>query len=141
MKAGEGPTARITRVKALLVSPNPEMRELMGLAVAGISRALGKPLEFLEAGDGERGLRVAWRERPDVVVADEIASRAGAFAMAKDLRGQSEPFPGVIVILLDRPHDGWLAEWSGADAWFVKPFDPFELARTVVELLGQRETV
>src|SRR5919201_1533649 len=103
-----GPTARISRVKVLLVSPNPDTRELMGLAVAGISRALGEGIDFLEAENGERGLTLAWRERPEVVVAEEIASRAGAFAMAKDLRGQSQPIPGVIVILLDRPHDSWL---------------------------------
>jgi DNA-binding response OmpR family regulator len=128
-------------VKVLLVSPSASARELMGLAVAGISRKLGRPLEFLEASNGERGLKVAWREMPDVVVADEIASRAGAFALARDLRGQHEPFPGVIVILLDRPHDAWLAKWSGADAWFVKPADPFELAKRVVELLETRERV
>jgi DNA-binding response OmpR family regulator len=110
----------------------------MGLAVAGISRRLGASLEFLEADNGERGIKLAWRERPDVVVADEIASRAGAFALAKDLRGQAEPFDGVIVILLDRPQDAWLAKWSGADAWFVKPVDPFELADRVVELLRAR---
>lgn len=110
----------------------------MGLAVAGISRRLGVPLEFLEAGDGERGIKIAWRERPEVVVADEIASRAGAFALARELRGQNEPFDGVIVILLDRPQDKWLAEWSGADAWFVKPVDPFELTDRVVELLRAR---
>lgn len=128
-------------MKALLVSPNSETRELMGLAVAGISRTLGRPLEFLEAADGDRALRVARRELPEVVIADEIASRAGAFAMAKDLRGQTEPFPGVIVILLDRHQDDWLARWSGADAWFVKPFDPFELASRVVELLREKERV
>jgi DNA-binding response OmpR family regulator len=125
-------------VKVLLVSPNPESRELMGLAVAGISRRVGKPLEFLEAGDGERGIRLAWRERPDVVVADEIASRAGAFALARDLRNHTPPHPAVIVILLDRSQDAWLARWSGADAWFVKPVDPFELAARVVELIRDR---
>ena len=50
------------------------------------------------------------------------------------------PVEGVIVILLDRPQDAWLAEWSGADAWFVKPFDPFELADRVVDLLREKET-
>ena len=125
-------------MKVLLVSPRPESRELMGLAVAGIGRKLGSEVELLEASNGERGLKLAWRERPDVVVADEIASRAGAFALARDLRGQQEPFPGVIVILLDRFHDSWLAEWSGADAWFVKPVDPFELAGRVVELIQTR---
>ena len=137
----EGGPDTIPAVKALLVSPDPNSRELFGLSVAGISRALGQPLEFLEASNGEQGIKLAWRELPDVVVADEIASRAGAFALAKDLRGQNEPFPGVIVILLDRPQDEWLAKWSGADAWFVKPFDPFEVSRRVVELLRQRETV
>jgi DNA-binding response OmpR family regulator len=127
-------------VKVLLVSPNAEARELMGLAVAGISRRLQERLQFLEAVNGEEGAAAAWRERPDVIVADEIASRAGAFALAKDLRGQMRPFDGVIVILLDRPQDAWLAEWSGADAWFVKPVDPFELADRVVDLVREKET-
>jgi DNA-binding response OmpR family regulator len=123
-------------VKVLLVSPDPRSRELMALAVAGIERRLGVPLEFLEASDGERGVRVAFRERPDAVVADEIASRAGAFALARDLRGATEPYPGVIVILLDRRQDAWLARWAGADAWFVKPVDAFDLADRLLELVG-----
>jgi CheY-like chemotaxis protein len=129
-------------VKVLLVSPDPESRELMALAVAGIERRLGAPLEFLEATDGERGTAVAFRERPDAVVADEIASRAGAFALAKDLRGAPEPYPGAIVILLDRRQDAWLADWAGADAWYVKPVDPFALADRLLELVstGQKET-
>lgn len=123
-------------VKVLLVSPDPRSRELMALAVAGIERRLGVPLEFLEASDGERGVRVAFRERPDAVVADEIASRAGAFALARDLRGAPEPYPGAIVILLDRRQDAWLARWAGADAWFVKPVDAFDLADRLLELVG-----
>ncbi len=123
-------------MKVLLVSPEPESRELMSLAVAGIERRLGTPLEFLEATNGERGVTVAFREQPDVVVADEIASRAGAFSLAKDLRGALEPYPGAIVILLERRQDAWLARWSGADAWFVKPVDPFELADRLLELVG-----
>jgi DNA-binding response OmpR family regulator len=71
-----------------------------------------------------------------VVVADEIASRAGGFAVALDLKGAVPPFPGIVVILLDRPQDRWLARWSGADAWFDKPVNPFELAETVAALLA-----
>jgi hypothetical protein len=36
-----------------------------------------------------------------------------------------------VIILLDRKVDEWLARWSGADAWFVKPIDPFALADAV----------
>jgi two-component system sensor histidine kinase ChiS len=127
------------RVKVLLVSADPRARELMRLAVAGIERRLGSRLEFLEARDGEVGLRLAWRESPDAIVADEIASRMGAFAMAKDLRGAERPYRGAIVILLDRRQDVWLAGWSGADAWFVKPVDPFELADRLLELVSAKE--
>ena len=126
-------------MKVLFVSQSPELRELMSVAVGNLGRRTGEPLEFAEETNGERGVVAAWRDRPDVVVADEIASRMGAFALAKDLRGATEPFPGAIVILLDRPHDAWLARWSGADAWFVKPIDPFALADRVLELVESKK--
>jgi len=126
-------------VKVLLVSPNPESRTLTRLAIANIERRLGERLEFIEASDGEEGRSKAWRERPDAVVADEIASRMGAFALARDLRGANEPYPGAIVILLERRQDEWLANWSGADAWFVIPVDPFELADRLLELLTAKD--
>ena len=111
----------------------------MRLAVSGIERRIGEPLDFIEAANGERGRDLVWRDAPDAVVADEIASRMGAFALAKDLRGAQRPYTGAIVILLDRPQDAWLAEWSGADAWFVKPIDPFELADRLVDLVTVKE--
>jgi DNA-binding response OmpR family regulator len=126
-------------VKVLLVSPDPRSRELMALVVASIERRLATRLEFVEASNGERGLALARRERPDVIVADEIASRAGAFALARDLRGATDPYPGVIMILLERKHDMWLARWSGADAWFVKPVDPFDVADRLVELVTRTD--
>ena len=125
----------------LLVSPDPRSRELTALAVRSIERALGTDLRFRAAKDGELGIRAARRDRPEVIVADEIASRAGAFALAMELReGAAEPYDGIIVILLERKHDAWLARWSGADAWFVKPVDPFALAERVLELVTQKES-
>ncbi len=123
----------------LLVSPDPESRAVMRVVVGSIERRLGEPLRFLEAEDGEQGIRIAVRERPDAIVADEIASRAGAFALAKDLRGRPDPYPGIIVILLERRHDAWLAKWSGADAWFLKPPDPFEVTERLLELVQTRQ--
>jgi CheY-like chemotaxis protein len=126
-------------VKVLLVSPDPASREIMAVTVASLERRAGSRPEFLEARNGEDGVKIAWRDRPDVIVADEIASRMGAFALARDLRGAEEPFGGAIVILLDRRQDTWLAKWSGADAWFVKPIDPFALAQKVEDLVATKE--
>lgn len=108
------------------------------MTFGALERGAGGPWRYLEAVDGLDGIRLAWRELPDLVVADEIASRAGAFAVVKDLKGATEPHPGVVVVLLARRQDEWLAKWSGADAWFVKPADPFALADTVLSLLERR---
>jgi DNA-binding response OmpR family regulator len=123
------------RVRVLLVSPDAESRDLLRISVGSIERRLGESVSFLEAQDGEQGARIGLRERPDAIVADEIASRAGAFSLARDLRGAVEPYRGPIVIVLERKHDAWLARWSGADAWLVRPVDPFELADRLVELI------
>lgn len=130
-------------MRILLVSADANARDLMRVSVGSIERRLGEPVSFIESENGEHGARIGLRERPDAVVADEIASRAGAFSLARDLRGAPDPYDGPIVILLERKHDVWLARWSGADAWFVRPIDPFELADRLVELISgrQKETV
>ena len=127
-------------VEVLLVSPDPASRELTTLAVRSIERRIGSELRFRSARNGELGIRAALRDRPQIIIADEIASRAGAFALARTLRDDAEPYTGAIVILLDRRQDSWLARWSGADAWFVKPVDPFELADRVLELVTEKES-
>ncbi len=122
------------------MSPDPRSREIMALAVRSIERRLGSELRFRAAANGELGIRAALRDRPEIVVADEIASRAGAFALTKALRDDNDPYRGVVVILLERRQDAWLARWSGADAWFVKPADPFEVADRLLELVTQKES-
>jgi DNA-binding response OmpR family regulator len=127
-------------VDVLLVSPDPASRELTALAVRSIQRRIGSQLRFRAAKNGDLGIRAALRDRPQIVIADEIASRAGAFALAKALRDDPVPYTGVIIILLERKQDAWLARWSGADAWFVRPVDPFELADRVLELVTEKES-
>jgi len=120
------------------MSPDRGTRELMALTVRSIERRLGEDLRFRAAANGELALRAALRDRPEIVIADEFASRMGAFALARSLRDDQEPYEGVIMILLERSQDRWLASWSGADAWYVKPADPFALADRLWELLGER---
>jgi len=120
-------------MKVLVVSADPEVLEQMEVTARSVRRRLGprESLEILEASDGVRAAKVAWRERPEVVLADEITSRAGAFALTKELKGADPPFAGKVVVLLDRSQDEWLAAWAGADGWAVKPLDPLALAELV----------
>jgi DNA-binding response OmpR family regulator len=125
----------MTAVKALIISADPALRHQLHTCLGRLERRTGEPWQPLEARNGIEGLRVAWRELPEVVVADEIASGAGGFAVAKDLKGAAEPFRGAVVLILARAQDEWLARWSGADAWFTKPVDPFALADAVGDLV------
>lgn len=121
-----------------MISADPVLREQLRVAVRSAERRTGEPWVSLEASNGIAGTKMAWREMPDLVVADEIASGAGAFAVARDLKGAAEPFPGAVVLVLARRQDEWLARWSGADAWVTKPIDPFLLADKVAEVLSRR---
>ena len=124
-------------MKVLLVSGDPAVREQVAVTLRSVERS-GEPVEFLVAGNGVDGLKLARAQAPDVVVADEITDRMGAFALSRDLKVANVPFDGTVVILLERAEDAWLAEWAEADAWFVKPFNPFELADTVGAKVAQR---
>lgn len=124
-------------MKALVISADPDLREQLRIAVRSAERRSGTPWQSLEATNGIHGIRLAWRERPDLVVADEIASGAGAFAVVRDLKGAAEPHPAGIIVILARAQDEWLARWSGADAWLTKPVDPFLLADRVLEVTAR----
>ena len=124
-------------MKALIISPDPALRRQLRTAVRGLERTTGEPWTVSEAENGRDGLRVAWRELPDLVVADEIASGAGGFAVSRDLKGAAVPFAGAVILILAREQDEWLAKWSGADAWLTKPVDPFALADAAGELVAR----
>jgi DNA-binding response OmpR family regulator len=109
-------------MKILVVSEDPRMLDWVRTSV-------GSDAEYLFAANGLDALRLAVADRPDIVIADETTEPFGAFGLSRELKMLADP-PRVIVIL-DRAQDRWLAKWSGADRWFVRPVDPFELAEGV----------
>lgn len=111
-------------MKILVVSSDPRARDWVRLSIGGDA-------EYFEAANGIEAVRIAAAEEPHVVVADETTEPYGAFGAARELKASANP-PRV-VILLDRAQDTWLARWSGADRWFVRPVDPFEFAEAVRE--------
>lgn len=109
-------------MKILVVSEDPRARDWVRLSI-------GSDATYVDATNGIEALRLAQEEQPDVVIADETTEPFGAFGLARELKMLSRP-PRVVV-LLERAQDTWLAKWSGADRWLLRPVDPFELAETV----------
>jgi DNA-binding response OmpR family regulator len=122
----------MARVKVLIVSEDPAERRRVRAAV-------GSDVDYVEAESGREARRLAAETRPDVVVADETTEPFGAFGLARELK--MTPAPPRVVILLERPEDAWLARWSGADRWLVRPVDPFELAEVVRSLAATPDAV
>jgi len=106
----------------LVVSEDARARDWVRLSV-------GSDASYIDAANGLEALKIAREERPDVVVADETTEPFGAFGLARELKMLAHP--PKVVVLLERAQDNWLAKWSGADHWLLRPVDPFELAETV----------
>lgn len=89
--------------------------------------------EVLEAPNGERGLEVALRERPDVIVLDLMLPAKGGLAVLGDLTSNeaTRDIP-VIVLTAKTLAEDRLAGWrAGCTEYVTKPFSPLALVDLV----------
>lgn len=101
-----------------------------------VAMALGQAWTVSEAANGIEALRLVADGDIDLVVADETTEPFGGLGLARELKTGVDP-PAVL-ILLDRSQDGWLARWSGADRWLVRPVDPFAVSDAAVQITRPR---
>ena len=74
----------------------------------------------------------------DLAILDGEAWPAGGMGIARQLKDEILDPPPVLV-LIGRPDDAWLANWSLADAVVTHPIDPPALVEAAVGLLRQRD--
>lgn len=70
----------------------------------------------------------------DLAILDGEAAPTGGLGLAKQMRDELDRCPPILV-LIGRPDDRWLADWSRADAAVSHPIDPFRLREAVTVLL------
>lgn len=104
---------------------------------AFVANALGPAWTIQVVSHGGEAVR-ACREDADiaVVIADETTEPFGAFGLARELTNLEDA--PAILLLLDRPHDTWLAKWSRADRWLVEPVDAFAVGAAARALWADR---
>jgi DNA-binding response OmpR family regulator len=73
----------------------------------------------------------------DLVILDGEATPAGGLGICRQLKDEIFECPPVLV-LIGRPHDGWLATWSRAEAAVSHPLDPIEVAEAVAALMREQ---
>lgn len=65
----------------------------------------------------------------DVVVGDNDTHPTGGLALCREIKGRGQMGRDMppVVLLIARMQDKWLANWAQADAYALKPVDPFDL--------------
>ena len=124
-------------MKVLLVATDDRVRTQVKTATLGMP-----DVEFFDVGTPHRALQQLDDVGGfDIVIADNDTRPAGGYYLAREmgLRVQMgrEDLPPV-VLLLARTQDQWLSNWSQADAYVMKPVDPFNLTEAVEALVDNR---
>ena len=97
--------------------------------------------ETLEAYDGETGLSLARREKPDLILLDVMLPKMIGFDVCKALRSEGDNVPVIILTAREEEEDKVLGLEIGADDYITKPFSMRELmARVQANLRRTRRT-
>jgi twitching motility two-component system response regulator PilH len=90
------------------------------------------------APDGEQGVELARRIRPDLILMDVIMPVLNGFQATRMLHrdAATADIPVVMVTTKDQPTDRTWGLRQGAVEYLVKPVDPAELVQRVTAILG-----
>jgi DNA-binding response OmpR family regulator len=108
--------------------------------IAGLCRdyLVAAGYDVLTAGDGSRGLALARRERPDLIVLDLMLPGMDGLDVCRELRRESS-VPIIMLTARVEESDKLVGLELGADDYLTKPFSPRELVarvRTVLRRAG-----
>jgi DNA-binding response OmpR family regulator len=115
----------------LLVDDDPEI-------LAALRAVLQqKGYRVVTAADGNAGLAVAERERPDLVVVDMMMPKKSGFLVLEKLKSRPETAPRVVMITANEGgrHRAY-AEMLGVDDYLRKPFAMDKFLEIVERLLA-----
>lgn len=118
--------------RVAVVDDDEDMRHMM-------AHVLREHFEVETAEDGEAGLALARRWKPDLVVLDLLMPKMHGFEVCRNIRGDGSLKATKVLISSSKSytHDVKTAvEESGADGYIIKPFRIADFQKRVVELLG-----
>jgi DNA-binding response OmpR family regulator len=105
----------------------------MRTALADLLAAEG--YRVLSAPDGERGLRRALEEKPDLILLDIMMPKLDGFELCAELRRRANTMPVLMLTAKGQIEDRVAGLDAGADDYLVKPFSTEELLARVRALL------
>jgi DNA-binding response OmpR family regulator len=125
-----------TGQKILVVEDEPDIRKLVNYNLAQ------ERFKVLEAEDGEQGLKIVQRDKPDLVILDLMLPGLSGMELCKILRERSETerLPVLMLTAKAGEADRVVGLEMGADDYLTKPFSPRELVARVKAVLRRTAT-
>ncbi|MET0690888.1 MAG: response regulator transcription factor [Candidatus Binatia bacterium] len=126
-----------TGQKILIVEDEPDIRKLVNYNLAQ------ERFKVLEAEDGEQGLKIVERDKPDLVILDLMLPGLSGMELCKILRERSETerLPVLMLTAKAGEADRVVGLEMGADDYLTKPFSPRELVARVRAILRRMENL
>src|SRR5436305_9433629 len=93
--------------------------------------------KVLEANDGDAGVELALRDRPELILCDLLMPRSNGFQVCRTIREQLQPTKIIVVSGRDYRVDRTSALQAGADEYLLKPITWELLSSTIERLLPE----
>ena len=117
--------------KILVVDDEP------GIVLIVTSRLKASGYDVISASDGQAGLEMAQKEKPDLMILDLMLPKLDGYKVCGLLKKDSRysKIPIILFSAKAQESDMKLGKEMGADAYLVKPFKPDVLLEKIQELL------
>jgi two-component system cell cycle response regulator DivK len=124
----------VTR-KILIVEDNPQNMNLVEMTLRAGRYAL------LKATDGEKAMKIAVKDKPDLIIMDIHLPKLSGLEVTKKIRQMPalSHIPVIAVTAYAMRGDREKVIDAGCDAYLSKPVNTRELRRLVVEMLRRRQ--
>lgn len=97
----------------------------------------GRDWTVYQAGDGELGIELALKHRPDVILCDLLMPKANGFQVCRAIRRQLQPTKIIVISGRDYGVDRTSALEAGADEYLLKPVTWEILSSTIERILPE----
>jgi DNA-binding response OmpR family regulator len=128
-------SAAATKKKVLLVDDDEEIITSMKIALES------RGYQVLTANDGNAGLAVVERDRPDLMITDMMMPKRSGFLVLEKLRTSDDQNKNVMKVIMVTGNEGnrhkEYAEQLGVDDYIRKPFAMERLIEAVERLIGK----
>ncbi|MEN9216990.1 MAG: response regulator [Gloeomargarita sp. HHBFW_bins_162] len=122
--------------KILIVDDEPHIRLLLEQTLEDFADETG--IELLTASNGLDALEMIQTQRPDLVFLDVMMPKMNGFEVCHRVKKELA-LEGVYIIMLTakgQEFDKARGQEVGADLYMTKPFDPDQVVKRSVEVLG-----